>query len=320
MPGAYAHLTLVAVLTDKERLAGLGLHDDIQHALTRWFSYCELGALSPDYPYLARKYILFADKKAQRWADEFHLTQTLDVIRIGSQKLKTLSGEQREKATAWLFGYMAHVGMDVTVHPVIELIAGPYHESKDNQSKHRLCEMHQDLYIWKKYKPELEDIGVYGHFNEGIAKCLNVSDKRLDNSVKHFWMDILKEVYPDEFRRNPPHIDKWHRHFLTIISKLEKSALKGLFPIARHVGKIRGLTYPLKPDIQYLENLQAPDGRLLHYDAIFDHAVQNVGQLWKHTSDHLHQDCQKLSELGNWSLDEGTYLESSKKEQYVFWS
>ena len=51
MPGAYAH---IAIVNDAQKAAHtVGLRDETLMALGLYLKYVELGAVSPDYPYLA---------------------------------------------------------------------------------------------------------------------------------------------------------------------------------------------------------------------------------------------------------------------------
>lgn len=321
MPGAFAHLTLVGVLAEQNRLEQLGLHDEMKNAIGAWFKFCELGSISPDYPYLSRNlWGLTTDHAATRWAEEFHLNRTVDVIRIGAQKLVTMTDIARSKCMAWLLGYSAHVGMDVTLHPVIERIAGPYYASKENQEKHRTCEMNQDVYIWEKYRPNLGRIGVCEHLSNGIAKCSALSTNALDEDLKVFWQAILQEVYPEEFASNPPDLDKWHKYFLKVVDNAEEAGNRALFPLSRHMLKNKGMLYPLTPESRFIDNLEVPMGTAKSYDTLFELALENVGRFWKQISDCIYQENQQLAQCGNWSLDNGRYLDGGRGEQYVFWA
>ena len=133
MPGAYAHITMVNVLAESARLEGLGFSNAAASGLLRYFKFCELGAVSPDYPYL-----VVGDSAAAKWADLMHYERTGDVLRAGISGVKTLSGDKRDRAFAWLLGYLAHVATDVTIHPVVELKVGEYAQ---NKTAHRVCEM-----------------------------------------------------------------------------------------------------------------------------------------------------------------------------------
>ena len=52
MAGPFAHMTLVDKLCAEETDGIAGLTDSIRAALGEYMNFCELGAVSPDYPYL----------------------------------------------------------------------------------------------------------------------------------------------------------------------------------------------------------------------------------------------------------------------------
>jgi primosomal protein N' len=55
--------------------------------------------------------------------------------------------EDKGRAFAWLCGLAGHIVTDVVIHPVVELKVGTY---EGHEAAHRNCEMHQDVYIYKK--------------------------------------------------------------------------------------------------------------------------------------------------------------------------
>ena len=74
MPGPYAHITLLHELMRPGSLESLFFPSTAYHtALVEYFPYCALGAVSPDYPNLAR-----ADSYAARWADVMHCTRSCE--------------------------------------------------------------------------------------------------------------------------------------------------------------------------------------------------------------------------------------------------
>ena len=114
MAGAYAHLTVV---NHAQKLARNALRSaDVKFSLAMNLRYLELGAVSPDYPYLA------AGQAA--WADQMHCTNTSSLLRSGVRHLQQLDGLARERATGWLFGFASHMTTDMTVHPVVEKLVG----------------------------------------------------------------------------------------------------------------------------------------------------------------------------------------------------
>jgi len=93
-----------------------------------------LGAVNPDYPYLA-----LGDSGAAAWADEMHYNHTVAMMHSGIKHIHDISDNNaRGKCIAWLLGYAAHVTTDVTIHPIVQLKVGPYEQNKKG---HRVCEM-----------------------------------------------------------------------------------------------------------------------------------------------------------------------------------
>lgn len=270
MPGSYAHITLVNVAREPARLdAGPGMPKPAALALSRWLKCAELGAVSPDYPYLA-----IGSKGASEWADLMHYQHTGGMVRAGVDAVKTLTGTVRDKALAWLLGYAAHVITDATIHPVVELKVGPYAE---NKTAHRRCEMHQDAHIFQRM--DLGGIGVGDYLKSGIQQC-STADGSLDPAISDTWRQMLSCCYQQDFSANLPEVDQWHKKFSDTL-ELASNGIH-LIPIARHVAVDCGLTYPSASEIdrlEYIDNLETPHGRL-PYDAVFDKAIEHVIQGW----------------------------------------
>src|SRR5450631_1937008 len=109
MPGPYAHITLLHELIQPERLESIfSPFSAAPAALKTYFPYCTLGAVSPDYPNLAR-----GDGSPSRWADAMHYTRACDMIFSGIRRVRNTQGTARDKQLAWLLGYCAHVATDV---------------------------------------------------------------------------------------------------------------------------------------------------------------------------------------------------------------
>jgi hypothetical protein len=270
MPGAYAHITLVNLAREPARLdAGPGIPKPAGLALGRWLKCCELGAVSPDYPYLA-----VGAKGAAEWADLMHYQHTGDMVKAGVEAVKGLTGAARDKAFAWLLGYAAHVITDATIHPVVELKVGPYAQ---NKTAHRECEMHQDAYIYQRL--DVGGVGIADYLKSGIEQCC-VADGSIDPAIAVTWGAMLKRCYPQEFSDNPPDIGRWHKGYITVLNVGGEGY--HLMPIARHVAVDCGLTYPLSQEVNraaYIDSLKTPHG-LLPYDQVFEKALEHVIQGW----------------------------------------
>ena len=83
MPGAYAHVTLVNLIREPVRLEAHGFSPESIVAVLDYFRFCELGAVSPDYPYLD-----IAHPDACPWADRMHYQKTGDMVKAGIDRVK----------------------------------------------------------------------------------------------------------------------------------------------------------------------------------------------------------------------------------------
>jgi hypothetical protein len=305
MPGAFSHLTLVAIAKEPAALETSGLSEQAIIALLDFAKYSELGAVSPDYPYLA---VTHPAQKA--WADALHYTRTREVISAAIARVRTLRGDSARKCLAWLLGYAAHVTTDMTIHPVVEKKVGPYH---GHELEHRICEMHQDAYIFQRL--DVGGIEMAEYLDHGIGACSSPSgDDRLDEDVATLWKQVLGEVYSGT-AAPPPDPDAWHRGFRRGVDKFAESG-KYLFPLARHVAQGYGLVYPLQGEVdrQYIDDLAIPGGGRMSYDAIFDRAVANVRAQWALISAEVAGGPRYAVAGGTWNLDTGR-----DGDRYVFW-
>lgn len=312
MPGAYAHITLVNELREPAQLEHIeGFDPDAITALLDYFKFCELGAVSPDYPYLG-----IGSRGATQWADRMHYERTGDMIKAGVETLASAPpSEDRRKAFAWLLGYAAHVATDVTIHPVVELKVGPYAQNKKH---HRICELHQDAYIFQRLN--LGGVGLSEHLNSGIWGCCDVPGSgRIDSAIATLWRSMLKQSHPSTFRASPPDLDAWHQGFRNVVDKIAEEGNK-LFPFARHLAVNNGITYPASDEVdgQYVDLISVPDpyGEL-PYDDVFDRAIGSVKSIWSYIAKGVYADGQEYTvAIGNWNLDTGR----DEHGNLVYWS
>lgn len=306
MPGAYAHITLVNVAREPARLdAGPGMPRSAALVLGRWLKCCELGAVSPDYPYLA-----IGAKGAAQWADMMHYQHTGDMVKAGVETVKGLTGTVRDKAFAWLLGYAAHVITDATVHPVVELKVGPYAQ---NKTAHRVCEMHQDAYIFQRLG--VGGVGVADYLRSGIDQCC-VAGRVLDPAIADTWRIMLQRCYAQEFVANLPDIARWHSGYTTVLDIGGDGC--HLMPFARHVAVDCGLTYPLAEEVDrvtFIHSLKTPHGQL-PYDQIFEKALAHVIQGWHVISEAVFSNGTLYqTAFWDWNLDTGR----DSRNKVVLW-
>lgn len=306
MPGAYAHLSVVN--DAQKRAEGAGLREETLVSLGLHLKFLELGAVSPDYPYLTLK------RGQKQWADAMHYNRNATLLRAGVATVADMPEHQKAKATAWLLGFAAHMATDMTIHPVVELLVGPY---QGNESEHRRCEMHQDAFIFPKVM-NVGDTGLSEHLSSGIATCHAPEDEDvIEPAVEHAWQAMLTAAYGDAPASNPPLPSAWHCGFRDILSTMADA--NHLFPFARHVSSELNLAYPRKKDIdpRFIKRLKTPEGHM-EYEAIYEKARSNVLALWKGLDEALVDGrSEALDALEDWNLDTGRSVQTGK---LVFWS
>ncbi len=305
MSGAYTH---IAVANKARELADHAkLRDATKYALSRHLPYVELGAVSPDYPYLCLR------PNQSKWADEMHYTSTAAFLRNAVREVGALSGARQQKLLAWLFGFASHMATDMTIHPVVELKVGPYGA---NKAGHRNCEMHQDAYLFPKVM-SLGETAYSQHMKTGIGACRDRTEPvKLDPEVGSLWKSVLHVTHPNLAALHPAEPDAWHEGFTSILSTMATATR--LVPFARHVVRGAGLMYPMEKevDMQYVKALQTPLG-VQDFDEIFDRACQGVLQMWMALDEELAQPgTSDFDRIEDWNLDSGKGLKSKK---LIFW-
>lgn len=311
MPGPYAHITLLHELMRPDRVEPLFSHlPGLLTSLVKYYPCCALGAVSPDYPNLARR-----GDNGYQWADAMHCTRVCEMISSGIRRVRSAKGSARDKQLVWLLGYCSHVVADVTIHPVVQAKVGLYAE---NQRQHRICEMNQDSYIYGRLN--LGEIGESNNFALTVAQCSNTDDRtQLDRDIAALWEGMLADVHPALFVANSPDIASWHQEFIAMVAGSAASSVK-LFPLAGVISAKMGLHYPAfdSVDQQYIEEQLVPSERPIHrhYDDIFEHAVCNVAAVWRGVERAVNADDRaSLPAFGDWHLDTGR----DEHDRLVFW-
>jgi len=318
--GTYAHISLVyLVCRDTTALDSIAsLTDPMKRWLMLNLKFCELGAVSPDYPSLA----LF-DESASAWANIMHYWKTADFIRRASDIVRGLDFDlpDSQRIFAWLFGFTAHVVTDLAIHPIIQMKVGPYEE---NKRRHRLCELNQDVYVF--HKLGFGEIADANYIRDcGIAACSDETDrKKLNLAVADVWQKILGMVNLSDAGEHldvpvpntPPNPHQWHKDFVRIVDDVAQKG--GMFPpLARRFLEDEALVYPETVDPDFIENLKTPAGIPIHYDAVFAKTQQNVKETWGQLAAALSPDGNSgLLTLENGNLDTG--LDESSNS--IYWA
>ena len=321
MAGTFAHLTLVDKLCrDAAALDGIDtLTLAMKAALKNFRPFCELGAISPDAPYLQ---LLSGD--ASRWANVMHYWKTADFVRHAIPLVFNMDFRlaETQKCLAWLFGYAAHLVTDLTIHPVVKVRVGSYDQ---NKRMHRLCEINQDVYIF--HKQGFGDITTAEYIDGcGIKSCADPDDRgKLDPAVRALWSDCLKG-YPTgsismknalPAPEHDPDPDAWFRHYVRLLDKFVEDG--GVSPILlRNISEVAGLVYPRFSDLDmmFINNLEIPgEGEPTNYGDVFDRTRQNTLSTWRELGAALDKGDQDLFRLSNCDLDTGR----DDNNRLIFW-
>ncbi len=308
MPGAYAHLTMVMANTDTDTLAACGLPDHTAGLVLQHSAYVELGAISPDMPYLAR---YGRSEPSNRWADRMHHARTGARLRAGADAVGRLAGDAAQaKAFAWLLGFASHVVFDVTMHPVVNLRVGGVY-GPDTRAEHQKCEMHQDTYLIHRFHG-LDDPTSAQIISTGLKRLFRSGDHdRVDPVIAAVWRRMLDATGDIADMGHEPDIDGWFNGFTDVMRLIETQKL--LVALGRHVAS--DTVYPKAGDVDqtYLLRLATPSGPM-DYQDVYEKAATGVREMWG----SLHRaallgDATALAPVGEWNLDTGQI------SQYVFW-
>lgn len=311
MAGTFAHITLVDTLCrDDDGLAAMdGLSDDIRRALMQSMNYCELGAISPDHPYLS-----LVSRDAKAWGDVMHYGRPADMIRRILRVMADQGLLSSPECIAWLFGYTAHVVTDLTIHPVVERIVGEY---DSNKTEHRICELNQDVYAFGKWQdPDLTRVACIEKC--GVAAC-SAESGRLNQLVERTWRISLQELRQESVHlpSHAPDPDAWQHSFIELIEVFAKDG--GLLPrFLRDFAEREGLMYPESDaiDPKYISGLPTPVGTSEGYESVFVRTQTNVRNAWNQLGLALTSADPKRFTLANANLDTGR----DEKNNYICWS
>jgi len=305
MPGAFAHM--IAAEKTRQLAEGNESHTIVRNTL-KFPQWLQAGAVGPDFPYLHH---ISSHDESDSWADLMHYDKTGDVVRIGAQWLADYSDDRNNaefgRAVSWLAGYLSHVVLDASIHPVVRAIVGEYEQ---NVKQHRICEMYMDSYIfYETYGYEL----VNDEWIDFLRHVTDSSGTGLDRSIKLIWDFMLHKTYPNEYKKNKPNFDAWHKGYINALDLVDNKLI-----IFRHLASKNGFIYTNSDEIPdsdmnlYIRQAKTPKNNrfqmsTMHYNEIFSFAVDNVVRYWKMLNDAIDGTVSTdLPELPNWNLDKGT--------------
>jgi len=324
MPAAYTHITLVKQLSTFQILKKANIQREIIFFILDKSNFCELGAMSPDYPCILGGF----SPGDEIWTEKMHYEQAESFVKNAIQEINSIQESNRDILIAWLFGYVSHMVADMVIHAVVESKVGTYDIGSTN---HRICELNQDVHIFSSNNlgdtkscevldPIIKECSeLHSDKNDGyiLSKLKVFGLKGINSKLNNFWTNVLKKTYPEV--NSSPSIDNWHISFLQTLDKIVED---NNFPLltSHYLSQEKGIVHPLenKVDDKYISKLPTPTG-WKDYDIIFKKAKKHTLEAWKLISDNIIVSSSdiNLSYFKDWDFGTGRYSTTGK---YAFWS
>lgn len=303
MAAPYAHIVLVDRLCREKLDSVQNLTVSMRQALENCIPFCKLGAVSPDCPSLV------GNTGASGYCNVMHHLRTADFVCNGIPRIFNMnfSLADTRNCIAWIFGYAAHLVVDLTIHPVVSRKFGDYAASSANRKVHRICELQQDVYLYHKLRGKDIHGSSFLEFST-LADCsVGGNINKLSPAVVNLWTYILLQYPPAEVKQylrlpvTSLQPVNWYATYLNIFQRIVNKG--GSY------AQKRGYAYPLFSALEskYLENLPRASGATISYESLFDIAMENVLKKWSELAAAFASDKPnpKLFTLLNANLDTG---------------
>lgn len=295
MAGTFTHFTACSsAISNRSALPA-----DLRQLLNRHSEFLYLGAVSPDLPYLSFK------TGGVNWADVMHYEKTNAIAVYGHDALKKVwatKGIKEETQLVWLLGFVSHLVIDATIHPIVQAIVGPYAENKE---AHRICEMTQDSLIFFEIKKmEVR----YSEFSDILKYCRE--SPHIEDLIG-FWTEQTVKAHAEKHEEPSPGL--WLETYSDAIDVAEGGS--GVVALFRHLETVREYTYSTREDIaanapdrlkRFYTDIKLPDGGMGSFRELgFNRAVANVTTAWNAFYNGLTSDVVVANVTRNWNLDTG---------------
>ena len=308
MAGTFTHLVICDIAKRKASINEISL----RQLLNRYSEFLLLGAVSPDLPYLSFK------TGSVNWADLFHYKKTNGIAIGGHAELKSLWTDAQAAdriKLAWLLGYVSHLVIDATIHPIVQAIVGDY---AHHQEEHRICEMTEDaltFYDWENF--ELR----YAEFSKRLKFCRASSHF---GELMNFWTKHALATYADKGEAPDPRL--WFAIYSEAIDAAEGgSEVVALF---RHLGIGKEYLYKTRDEIlsafperaeKYYNAVKLPTGNIGTFSKEgVERAVGNVIDAWNKLYAGLAGHVDVSAVIRDWDLDTGENM-GSPLHEVTYW-
>lgn len=293
MAGAFTHFIVCDVAKRNEKLAD----KELTKILNKYSQFLFLGAASPDMPSLS------AWMGGPKWADLMHIEKTNGIAMSGYDELKGnfINWQEIEKLLfVWLLGYVSHLVVDSTIHPIVNEIVGDY---ENHKAEHCRCEMTQDSLIFFERKNfELR----YSDFINILKNC---QENQNYETFLSFWTTHIKKTYDLVDSPNPR---SWVETFRAIVDAVDSADVPAIF---RHAPLVGNYIYKSPAEIhsnfqedyeKYYSRIKLPTGMIGTFpEDGFERSVTNVVNAWNELYTGLNSQFVFSNVIKNWNLDNG---------------
>lgn len=212
--------------------------------------YFLLGSLGPDLPYYKNVFgsaigTYFEEKYNPEspgyytgHADYFHsLMPNVFPMKMLEVIKKDKDPKTQPEKLSFALGYLTHMAADHHIHPVVETYAGPFYSSGNSRKRHRMLEVYQDIFLYKKKYPKKV------FFQEDFRSWIDVGPPVTKIEKRMVGTEVVEEVEPLKI-----YTTEWFRSFIQR-SFLESYAVimdsndvekwvAGFHSIFQHINKI----------------------------------------------------------------------------------
>jgi hypothetical protein len=305
MAGPFTHMTIV-----EDAIKSFPVDGNLGKILRKNKNFLTLGSVSPDIPYLA-----YLAMGGFAWADIMHYYMTNGIVKNALHSLSAAKTKEEtwECQLAWLLGFVGHLVVDATIHPIVESIVGPYTD-KDVHNNHRQCEMIQDVIIFKDVMNLELSAAEYTDFLKA-----SFQDPSFSN-VAQFWT-VHAEVNCPTVDKFPA--DKIIESYIKILNTAEGA--NAIAKASRHFGsdyiyRTYGDILENSPELvkKYYSNIQLPNGLTGSFRKDgFDYTVKNLVAIWSKIDRSFFSTENITNIIPNWNLDTGIDQQTDIK---TYWS
>lgn len=317
MAGQFTH-----ILVAKHALERLQKNSNFPFLKHKPFIYA--GSVAPDLPYFVK-----GSDASFDWAERMHHYNTKSAI---LSALDYLEDNYSDESNAWFMGYIAHVITDMTIHPVVNAISGPYYTEKreaEAQHSHRYTEMIQDSFVISEFCQSDFDPG---EFSTDLTKVADkISNNKISSNIENIWNEILRSSDSKLFADKKPEIDNWYKNYLefmtspvdaSVISDNEMIKFLGckaiIYKDLAQIDEAIFRKYITKLPFPVMSNQLQPvvESKFLNYSEVFTKTVFLVKDTW----DMMSSDRSEfLKTLDDWSLDTGGLIGDKSHMRPIFW-